>query len=465
MRVVVEEREAVALAGGVVVAEHGVAQAAGLAHDGHGAVAQRDHLRQAAGLKQRGHQEHVRACVDAVRQLVVHLEARRDASRIGRLGPLEQIGVLGVAHAQHDQLEAGIHQLADDALDQIQALLVRQTRDHADERRLGVDGQAQLALQALLAVFLAAQGEGAVVGVDHGILLGVIVVHVDAVEDAHQVVAARAQQALQPLAVVGGLDLLGVAGADGRDLVGVDKAGLEVVCAAVALELVRGEQAVAQAQRILHVLDAEDALILQVVDGEGRAHLAVEREVTVLDVEQRGDHAGLPVVAVDEVRLEAQVRQRVDDCAAEVAIALVLVAAHAIDVGAAEVVLIVHKVERDALVHQGLDAAVLVTPAQLDLKLALVLHLLAEGIGDGAVQRQDDAHVHALALQHGRQSARHVGQAAGLDKGDTLGSGKKNSHDVQFSSLTILSMQTAHAGNKIQFYFQSAISSFWAMPQ
>ena len=438
MRVVVEEREAVALAGGVVVAEHGIAQAAGLAHDRHGAVAQRDHLGQAARLKQRRHQEHVRAGIDAVRQLVVHLEARGHASRIGRLGPLEQIGVLGVAHAQHDQLEAGIHQLADDALDQVQALLVRQARDHADDRRIGVDGQAQLALQALLTVLLAAQRERAVVGVDHGILFRVVVVHVDAVENATQMAAARAQQALEPLAVIGGLDLLGVAGADGGDLIRIDQAGLQVVRAAVALELVGGEQAVAQAQGVLHVLDAEDALVLQVVDGEGRAHLAVEGEVAVLDIEQRGDHAGLPVVAVDDVRLEAQVRQRVDDCAAEVAVALVLVAAHAVDVGAAEVVLIVHEVERDALIDQGLDAAVLVTPAQLDLKLALILHLLAEGIGDGAVQRQDDAHVDALALQHGGQGARHVGQAAGLDKGDAFGSGKKNSHDAQFSSLTIL---------------------------
>ena len=110
-----------------------------------------------------------------------------------------------------------------------------------------------------------------------------------------------------------------------------------------------------------------------------------------------------------DIGLEAQVRQRVDDGAAEEAEALVLVAAHAVDVGAAKVEVIVHEIEGHALILEGLDAAVLPAPAQLHLKLALQLHLGRPLLGNGGVQRQDDAHVHVLLLEHRGERAHDVG--------------------------------------------------------
>ena len=428
VRVVVEEGEAVALVGELVVGEHGVAQAAGLADDRHGAVAQGDHLGQAARLELAGHEEHVRAGVDAVCQLVVHRKARRQTARVLALRPGEQVGVLRFAHAQHDQLDAGVHQLADDALDQVKALLIGQAGDDAHDRRIRVDVQAQLLLQLLLAVLLAAQVIRIVVRVDHRILRRIVIVHVDAVEDAGELALACAQQAVQALAVERGLNLVGVARGHGGQLVGVDEAGLHVVRAAVALQLVAGEQAVAQAQGILHGLDREHALILQVVDGVHGLHVLIEREVRVLDLQQRRNHAGLPVVAVHDVGLEAQVRKRVNDRAAEEAEALILIAAQAVDVAAAEVEMIVDEVEGHALILKRLDAAVLPAPAKLDLKLAFGLHLGGPFLGDGRVQRHHDAHVDALLGQNRGKRAHDVGQAARLDKRHAFGSGKQNLH-------------------------------------
>ena len=133
-------------------------------------------------------------------------------------------------------------------------------------------------------------------------------------------------------------------------------------------------------------------------------------------------------MAVHDVRAEVEVHQRVDDRAGEEAEALVLVAAEAVDVGAAEVVVVVHEVERDALIHEGLDAAVLLAPAQLHLKLALELHVLGVLLRDGGVERQDDAHVVAALLEHRGERADHVGQTAGLDERDALGSCKQDLH-------------------------------------
>ena len=163
-------------------------------------------------------------------------------------------------------------------------------------------------------------------------------------------------------------------------------------------------------------------------------HVLVEREVRILNLQQRRNHTGLPVVAVDDVGLEAQVRQRVDDRAAEEAEALVLVAAQTVDVAAAKVELVVHEVEGHALILQRLDAAVLLAPAELNLELALGLHLGSPLFRDGRIQRQDHAHIGALLLEHRRQRAHNVGQAAGFDKRHALGRGKQNLH-IGLSSL------------------------------
>ena len=70
-------------------------------------------------------------------------------------------------------------------------------------------------------------------------------------------------------------------------------------------------------------------------------------------------------MAVDYVRLEVQLLDRVDNGTAEEAIALVLVPAEPVNVGTAEVILIFDKIEGYALGFQRLDAAVLFTPAAL----------------------------------------------------------------------------------------------------
>ena len=66
---------------------------------------------------------------------------------------------------------------------------------------------------------------------------GIPAVGVDAVQDAVQIAAPLAQHAVEPVAVLGGLDLLGVARAHGRERVGEDQAGLQEVDLPVELEV------------------------------------------------------------------------------------------------------------------------------------------------------------------------------------------------------------------------------------
>ena len=426
MGVVVKEGEAVAFAGKLVVGKHGIAQTAGLAGNGQRAVAQRNHLRQPAGFKRGGHQEHIRARVDAVRQGEVHLKARRQAAGPLAFRPGEHVRIPRVALAQHRQLHAQLHDLRQHAVDKIQALLAGQARHHADKRRIRRRGKAQLALQRGLAGGLAFQVVGRVGAGNHGVVGRVVFLHVNAVEHAHQLPVPGAQEAVQAFAVVGGGDFLGIARADRGNLVGIHHAGFEEVGHAVAFQLVGGKEAVAQAQAVLYFLDAEDALVLQVVDGHDAAHPAVEGQMGVLNFVQRGNHAALPVMAVQDIGLKAYQRQRVEHRAAEKPVSLILVPAHPIDVRAVEIVAVVHEIPGQSFVFQSLNAAILPAPSQLHLKINHMLHLAFELLRDFAIQGQNHAHIHAPGLEHRRQRAHHVRQAARLDEGNAFGRGKEH---------------------------------------
>ncbi len=318
---------------------------------------------------------------------------------------------------------------ADDALDEVKALLIGQAGDDAHQRNGRIHFKTEFLLQFLLTDLLAAQMIRVIVGVDLRVLRRIVVADVDAVEDADELILARAKKSVQTLSVERGLNFVRIARRNGRQFVCIDQTGLHVVRAAVALQLVGGEQAVAQTEGILNRLDREHALILEVVNGVNGLHILIERILRILDLEQRRDHAGLPVVAVDDVGLEIKMHERVDDRAVEEAEALVFVAAQTVDIGAAEVILVVDEVEGHALILKALDAAILTAPAQLDLEFAFELHLADVFLRNGGVQRQDDADVRALRLQNGGKCADDVGKTAGLNKRYALGSCKKDLHE------------------------------------
>ena len=430
MGVIVEEAEAVASAGGFIVGKYRIPQAAGFAHDGQGAVAQGNHLAQAAGFKLGRHQEHIRTSVDPMGQRAVHLEARGYLSGILLLGPAEQVHVLGVAHAQHHQLHLFIHDLADHPVHQVQALLVTQAADDGDDGRFRLHIQAQFHLQRALARRFSGKIVHCETGRDQRIVLGIVFAGIDAVEYAGQMVLLGAEQAVHALAVIGGLNLFGIGGTDCGDLVTIDQTGLHEVGAAIALQLVIGIIFIAQRQHILHILNAKNALVLQVVDGEHSTYGRVERQLIILDAQQGRDHTALPVVGVDDIRLEADQGQTVEYAAAEEAKPLMLVAAHAVNVAAAKVIFVVHEVIGDAVVHQRFDAAVLFAPTQVHLEVQFMLHLVHVFFGDSAVQGQDHAHVVSFFSKHRRKRTHHVGQTAGFHKRYAFGRGKQDIQNI-----------------------------------
>ena len=426
----VAKREARALAGKLVVRLHGVLQTASLAHDGQGAVAHGDDLRQAAGLKLRRHQEHVGGGVHTLRQRRIELDARGHGAGVLVLEVAQAVLVVAVAGAQHRHLHAAGQNAVERVHDQVHALLARQARDHHHQRTVVANLEPQLFLQLGLAHGLA----GAVL---HGVVRGNALVgrrvkarHVNAVENALQRVGALAQHAVQALAKLGRLDLARIGGAHRGDGVGIAQRAQHVVDAAgVATQLRSCRRNVRHAQDVLHHGVAKLALERHVVDREHGLYTVVQRQALVELAQKHGRQCRLPVVAVQDVALKAgrQVLQALGDGLGEERKALAVVK-EAVRIVASKVALVVDEHIRDAVVLEFLEPAVLVAPAQAHVKVGEMLHLRLVLVLDGGVLGHHYDDFGAGAHKRRRQRARHVAQATGLYKRCALGRGKHDLH-------------------------------------
>ena len=131
--IIVAEGEAVAVV--VSAVEYAVLQAADLADDRDGTVAQGDHLRQTAGLLLTGHQEDIRAGVDLARQFGNKSVAGDDSAGIEPLHIAEEVLVLFITGAEDDKLHViVVQQIGQTAADEVETLVGDHTGDHGDDR-------------------------------------------------------------------------------------------------------------------------------------------------------------------------------------------------------------------------------------------------------------------------------------------------------------------------------------------
>ena len=182
MGVVIGKGKAIAIAIAGVV--DGVAQAAGLTHNGDGAITAGYHLSQAAGFGAGRHQEDIGTGINALSQLSVKANVHTNAAGVAGAQLVEEVLILGLAGAEDDQLDALLQQTLGDGLNQVNALVANQTGDHGHDRA-AVLMQAELVLQGSFAGGLAIlEGVGIVVLDDVGVGGGVKDIHVDAVQVA-----------------------------------------------------------------------------------------------------------------------------------------------------------------------------------------------------------------------------------------------------------------------------------------
>ena len=409
---------------------HGVLQATGLAHNGQGAVAHGDDLRQATGLKLRRHQEHIGGGVHALRKRRVKLDTRRHGAGVFALEVAQAVLVVAVAGTQHGHLNATGQDAVERVHDQVHALLSRQARDHHHKRAVVANLEPQLLLQFSLAYSLPRAVINRVVGGNALVGRRIKTHNVNAVEDTLQCVGTLAQHAVQALAKLGRLDLARIGGAHRGDGIGIVQRAQHIVNAAgVTAQLRGGCRNMRHTQYVFHHGVAKLALERHIVDREHGLDAVIQRQALVELSQEHGRQRRLPVVAVQDVALKAfgQVLQALGDGFGEKREALAVVK-EAVGIVARKVVLVVHEHIGDAVVLELLQPAVLVAPAQAHVKVGKVLHLRLVLVLDGGVLGHHHNDFGASAHECRRQRARHVTQATGLNKRRALCRGKHDLH-------------------------------------
>mmetsp|Transcript_28650 Transcript_28650/g.51204 ORF Transcript_28650/g.51204 Transcript_28650/m.51204 type:complete len:572 (-) Transcript_28650:957-2672(-) len=300
-----------------IVRLHCVAQPAHRVHQRHGAVRHGVQLVEAARLKARRHQQNVDAGGDAVRHR--HVEPHpRLAIGVARLHTAKVVFEVVPSRAQHDHLHVLSHQPIVRVPDEVDALLVVQPPNEAEQWYVRVHLQTELLLQRRLAgglaggerllgeLFVAVCGERFVGG-------GVPLVEVDAVDDAPKLPAHVAQVHVQPPPALLRLALPRVPVADGHQAVRGLDARLQDVHVLAA-------DGVVQVEAVLHVLrdlkvgelvEGGAALVGHVVEDEDSARKGHLFVVAVVPLQVDGQQGGVPVVGD-----EAQVVVAVGDAAA-----------------------------------------------------------------------------------------------------------------------------------------------------
>ena len=373
-----------------------ILEAARFADDGNGAVAQGDELAQAARFVPRRHEEHVGSGVDLVGQGFVEGDVRRYLGRMAAGQFAEGFFIAGIARPDQDQLDVVVDEFIHDARDQVQALVFDEARDHGDHGDAPLDAQAQFGPQGIFIFPLASPGVGdGILALDIRVRFRIVDVDVQAVDDARHLFPIAADIAIQAFAKVRIGDFLGIRRTDRRDVVGVDHARLHVVHAAVTFQAAVVEEFLRQANDVAHDRRRIDALVFQVVNGIDDFDSLVEIIVPEIFFEEDAHEARMPVVAVDDVRLEADLGQHGQDGAAEIGEAFVVIAVAVEDV-ALEIPFVVDEIDGHAVLLDFFDTVVELAPDQVHDACRHFFHLLLRFFSDAAVFRNDQADVHAL---------------------------------------------------------------------
>ena len=216
VRVDVAERKTVAAPVKFIIGSDRIAQATGFPYDGQGAVAHGQHLREPAGLKDRGHEQEIRGCIELARQGFIELDERAHFIRMALLYMAKTIFVAGFPCTDDHQLQGHGQNFVGHIEQEVDAFLIGKAADHAEQRKFRIDLQAKLSLQScFIGRFAFAPVFQSVIFTERTVGRGVVAEAVDPVQDTADFPALCAEDAIQPFPVVIHHDFFSIAGGNG----------------------------------------------------------------------------------------------------------------------------------------------------------------------------------------------------------------------------------------------------------
>ena len=259
-------------------------------------------MRKSAGLALGWHQEDVGCRINALGKVAVIGDERAHLFGVCRLQCQEHLLVLLFSLAQHDELDVIVFNNAPNALGyNVKPLVRSKTGNDGKERNVLSFGQSCLLLHSELILGFSRHTGGRKVCQKDRVALGIVVVVVDAVENAAQLVCVILQANLKTVCVFGGLDFLGIAGADCGNRIGTLDSRLHQIDAAAVLHqamvLFAKREDVTENGKIVF------ALVLDVVDGENGFDICKFGQRAIKTVEINDRKCRLPIVRVQNVRV------------------------------------------------------------------------------------------------------------------------------------------------------------------
>src|SRR5437667_7358816 len=248
-----------------------------------------------------GHHKEIGSRFDLVRQGLVESDSNRDLAGVALRQRAEMIFVPPLSRSEKDKLQVPSEQRVQHVSQDVQTLLVRQSRDDGQNRDIRCLGEPQMPLKIGLANLLAGNFLKIVVVGDEPVGRRIPHVIVRTVEYSDQTLRALLEDALQPETVLTGFDLFGIGAAHRRYGVRKDHARLEEVYLSIRLHMTRREEPAVQVQK-MPVLSPEETLITQVVNRQDRARARQGRIALRLGSEESHSESRLPVVTVKNVR-------------------------------------------------------------------------------------------------------------------------------------------------------------------
>jgi len=139
---------------------------------------------------------------------------------------------------------------------------------------------------------------------------------IDAIDDSREGFGPFPQEAVETIALLGSLNFPRVSRTDRGQRVGEYQAGFQQAQLPVKLQLSVIEVPPVQPSN-RHIPTGKTTLIGQIVDREHRGDSRIPERMAVFNVQQRGNQAGLPVVAVKDIDVHVEEPGHFERCSGQ----------------------------------------------------------------------------------------------------------------------------------------------------
>ena len=293
------------------------------------------------------------------------------------------------------------------------------SRNHCDHGNFGIDIKTELFLKRFLIFFFAREVIRAVRKGQIGILLGIVIIQVDAVDDTAKLSGILTKNVLQAAAVGIGLNLVCIIRADGGDVIRANNGTLGQIQQTVIFndQIIR----TCEVENILEQAHFVDTLIFDIMNGINGTDREIFGDQRIASLELDHGESGLPIVRVEDIGIEIDRAHKLQNGNGEECESFRVVKA-TVKTASSEVIFVIKEVISNAVLFQGVDSAVKLTPCERHHHVFNVSHLLTPFRLDLTVIRHNDTYIaFGILLFNCRgKRAENVTQASRCRKGHNL---------------------------------------------